>query len=74
MKFKALITLLTAVAVCLSFSGCKKTDKSIQTVAGQSYDFSASTLAINRPTRESNSPMGEEGTWTVFVYMCGSDL
>ena len=74
MKFKALITLLTALAVCLSFSGCKKTDKSIQTVAGQSYDFSASTLAINRPTREINSPMGEEGTWTVFVYMCGSDL
>lgn len=74
MKFKALITLLTAVAVCLSFSGCKKKDKSIQTAAEQSYDFSASTLAINRPTRESNSPMGEEGTWTVFVYMCGSDL
>ncbi len=29
---------------------------------------------INRKTRSEVSPMGEDGTWTIFVYLCGSDL
>ncbi len=32
------------------------------------------TLEISRRTRTSSQPMGRDGTWTVFVYMCGSDL
>ena len=31
-------------------------------------------LTIDRSRRETVTPMGAEGTWTVFVYMCGSDL
>lgn len=29
---------------------------------------------IQRRLRSSTAPMGEENTWTVFVYLCGSDL
>ena len=32
------------------------------------------TLQIERPVRETIVPMGEEGTWTIFVYLCGTDL
>lgn len=31
-------------------------------------------LQITRPSREVTTPMGEDGTWTIFVYMCGTDL
>lgn len=31
-------------------------------------------ISITRLARDNDVPMGEEGTWTVFVYMCGSDL
>jgi len=30
-------------------------------------------MTITRPEGE-ETPMGEEGTWTVFVYLCGTDL
>lgn len=37
--------------------------------------FSSSDgINITRKQRESEKPMGEDGTQTVFVYMCGSDL
>jgi hypothetical protein len=29
---------------------------------------------IERPSRETVTPMGEEGTWSIFIYMCGADL
>ena len=31
-------------------------------------------LTIQRSRRENTVPMGADGTWTIFVYMCGSDL
>lgn len=31
-------------------------------------------ISIARKQREAEKPMGEDGTQTVFVYMCGSDL
>jgi hypothetical protein len=33
-------------------------------------------LTIDRPTpaQSDRVPMGESGTWTIFVYLCGSDL
>ena len=31
-------------------------------------------LSIERPALSDRMPMGEDGTWTIFVYLCGSDL
>ena len=39
-----------------------------------SVDKNTGEMTIKRPGRESESPMGEDGTWTIFVYLCGSDL
>lgn len=32
------------------------------------------TLKIQRGRKTDTTPMGDENTWTIFVYMCGSDL
>ena len=32
------------------------------------------SLAITRMSRPASTKMGEESTWTIFVYMCGTDL
>lgn len=32
------------------------------------------SLQIQRLKRENPVPMGDPGTWTIFVYMCGTDL
>ncbi len=32
------------------------------------------TVSITRRSRENTEAMGEEGTWTVMVYLCGTDL
>ena len=34
---------------------------------------SSGTLNVNRNIL-GDEPMGDKGTWTIFVYMCGSDL
>ncbi len=31
-------------------------------------------VSITRLARDNSTPMGDADTWTVFVYMCGSDL
>ena len=31
-------------------------------------------VSITRLARDNSAPMGDADTWTVFVYMCGSDL
>ncbi len=31
-------------------------------------------LRISRPWREQEIPMGEPGTWSIYVYLCGTDL
>ncbi len=41
---------------------------------GNGADHAYASPLINRSVRASETPMGEAGTWTVFVYMCGSDL
>ncbi len=41
---------------------------------GGSDDGEEGDLTINRETLDECIPMGEDGTWTVFVYLCGSDL
>lgn len=32
------------------------------------------SLNIERPARSGKASKGKDGTWTIFVYMCGSDL
>ena len=41
---------------------------------GTVLSFSDQKLNIQRLDRESDVPMSSDGVWTVFVYMCGSDL
>ncbi len=69
-----LILALTCLCACLdeeeSDGGMKKT------TAGMSIKVDESTgdMSIKRPKIKDPAPMGEEDTWTVFVYLCGSDL
>ncbi|MCQ2432843.1 MAG: clostripain-related cysteine peptidase [Clostridia bacterium] len=44
------------------------------TPTGNGTANGADVLQINRRTREKNAPMGPDGTWTIFVYLCGTDL
>ena len=37
-------------------------------------DGTSGNMTISRPELSEISPMGAEGTWTIFVYLCGSDL
>ena len=38
-----------------------------------SADYDTGDMTITRPQLP-GTPMGEEGTWTIFIYLCGSDL
>lgn len=38
------------------------------------YENSEGRLTVKHSRNTVNLPMGEDGTWTVFVYMCGSNL
>ena len=31
-------------------------------------------MTVERPEREERIPMGPKGSWTIFIYLCGSDL
>lgn len=55
-----------AVVVCLALAlfGCDDADGS----------GSVQQASSPRAPRSSTSSMGEDGTWTIFVYLCGSDL
>ena len=39
-----------------------------------SVDKNTGEMTINRPKHDPETPMGEEGVWTIFVYICGSNL
>ena len=41
---------------------------------GTELSFVGQKLEIQRMERESDTPMSSDGVWTVFVYMCGTDL
>lgn len=52
-----------------------KYDGSVTGSRASKLTFSGSDgISIARKQREAEKPMGEDGTQTVFVYMCGSDL
>ena len=52
------------------------------TGTARTADVNAMQMSVNRETGEmsisrpkfSGEPMGEDGTWTIFVYLCGTDL
>ena len=84
MKFKRITAFLTTILLMCSCSACAATEpvaenaavpaenkalESVVTPAEQS-----GSLSIKRSVRTQNVPMGEPGTWTVFVYLCGSNL
>ncbi len=52
----------------------REEDSSDESSREESSTASDADLAINRETLDEFVPMGEDGTWTVFVYLCGSDL
>ena len=58
-------------------------DASVQTESAGSDKATAFSLSVNRgtgklnitrPKASDNAVIGEEGVWTVFVYLCGTDL
>lgn len=84
---RKLIALALALAlVTLGISGCSDDESSIDgstsriTAAGQSATMmrakqGSSKLEIERAKPSGTRPAEvEDGTWTVFVYLCGSDL
>lgn len=81
---KGLVTglLVSAVALTAVFSGKFKNAKAdnIKSTNGTEYErntnLSVDSNGVLQVKRNElgNESMGKEGTWTVFVYMCGSDL
>lgn len=58
-----------------SENGGNKYDGEVNGNRASKLTFSGSDgISIARKQREAEKPMGEDGTQTVFVYMCGSDL
>lgn len=47
---------------------------SISGARASRMSLSGTGLNIDRLSRETTAPMGDDGTWTIFVYMCGTDL
>ena len=81
MKRKMLVPVIIA-ALLLTFCRCSDEDLAEtgtgglrKTTAGLNIqvDESSGSMSIERPTIK-NIPMGDKDTWTVFVYLCGSDL
>lgn len=84
---KTICCLLSALLIGATLTGClgdeyeedfeEEENSSKGTITRNSIltvDNSTGVLSVNRPHRDSETPMGESGTWTVFVYICGSDL
>ena len=70
------------IALLIALCGCgegdiEETNKDglRKTTAGLNIevDESSGSMSIERP-KVGNTPMGDKDTWTVFVYLCGSDL
>ena len=57
-------------------SSSQQTSEQVQPEEGLSMQVSESTglMTIERPELAEIVPMGEAGTWTIFVYLCGADL
>jgi hypothetical protein len=81
MKIKKLSAVLTALMLLSSVTACSGEDVS-ETTAEENKIINVadvslsddSIISINRSVRSETVSMGEAGTWTVFVYLCGADL
>ncbi|MBR2743058.1 MAG: Clostripain family protein [Clostridia bacterium] len=84
MKMKVLAIILAAamtlcLAACGSGSDSDKSgalDTSSLSAKGLNMSLNRSTgkLTVDRPAGAQGDRMGEAGTWTIFVYLCGTDL
>ena len=72
-KKSLLLTLLLVLMIGCCSCGEGDTGK---TAAGLNIrvDESTGSMSITRPEIRNPAPMGEKDTWTIFVYLCGSDL
>lgn len=49
-------------------------NKYVQAGVSMTVKQSSGEMEITRNAISGSAPMGEEDTWTIFIYMCGSDL
>lgn len=66
--------LFLSVLMIVQLTGCSISDITKHFKPTANYDFSESELQIERKERKRNKRMGPKGTWTIFVYLCGSNL
>ena len=73
-----IIAVFAMLLSCLCACGDEETEQSglkkMEAGMSMQVDESDGSMSIERPKIESPAPMGEDGTWTIFVYLCGSDL
>lgn len=81
MKFRKLIAAVLCAALGITLCGCKKSaplltepDTPPVLTAHKTVKLSGSGAFEITRKEIGNTPMGEDGTWTIFVYMSGSDL
>lgn len=74
MKRKSLLITLLIILLIVC-CGCGEGDMEKRS-AGMNIrvDESSGSMSITRPQIKNPAPMGEKDTWTIFVYLCGSDL
>lgn len=79
-KFKSLVAVALATVVTVTGIGINNISKTKADESGKKYER-ANHLAVNANgdleiTRNElgNVPMGKEDSWTIFLYICGSDL
>lgn len=80
---KKILALLLAMVMAVGVTACSDGDESSSESRDSANGVRSSvsmslkgdgSLQIERPSRDKTVSMGEEGTWTVFVYLCGTDL
>ncbi len=74
----ALVLMMASLCACSDEEGSEGAAGSgvKKKAAGMSIKVDESTgkMSIERPKIKDPAPMGEPDTWTIFVYLCGSDL
>lgn len=80
MKFRKLIAAVMCAALGITLCGCKPPKEPLPTEPDTppvltTHKTVKTDGAFEITRRElGDTPMGEDGTWTIFVYMSGSDL
>lgn len=76
-KISFILAVILAVTLMLPScgeEGASSEGNTIKAGLAMSVNQATGEMDITRPEITASAPMGEEGTWTIFVYMCGSDL